>query len=208
MKNSKVQVDDHEVRVISIYATRWRHRPQADGGQPHLSLGRLEEFYGLFRDQLPQVISRQQHPAEVLTFTPASSIMPEAATADPSVPAEVDVKFSRAESWLFVLPSDQVVAVLDFDFATDPLDIDPVPTITVLERCAYAQLLVDGLDLEPILPIWRGKQMLRRSMRISCCPLSGTRSFSPLTLRAARCRMMRKRSRELFTGWILQPPRI
>jgi len=149
MKTSKVQVDDHEVRVISIYATRWRHRPQADGGQPHLSLGRLEEFYGLFRDQLPQVISRQQHPAEALTFTPASSIKPEAVTADPSVvAAEVDVKFSRAESWLFVLPSDQVVAVLDFDFATDPLDIDPVPTITVLERCAYAQLLVDGLDLE------------------------------------------------------------
>jgi hypothetical protein len=108
----------------------------------------LEEFYGLFRDQLPQVICRQPHPATALSFIAASS-KPNATAADPAVVvAETDVKFARAESWLFVLPSDQVVAVLDFDFATQPLDIDPAPTITVLERCAYAQLLVDGLDLE------------------------------------------------------------
>jgi hypothetical protein len=148
VKTSSALVDDHEIRVISIYATRWRHRPQADGKQPHLSLGKLEEFYGLFRDQLPQVICRQPHPATALSFTSASSIKPEATAADPSAAAEMDVKFSRAESWLFVLPSDQVVAVLDFDFATHPLDVDPIPTTTVLERCAYAQLLVDGSDLE------------------------------------------------------------
>jgi hypothetical protein len=147
MKTNRALQAEHEIRVISIYATRWRHRPQADGRQPHLSLGRLEEFYGLFRDQLPQVICRQPHPATALSFTPVSSMKPEMTTTGPSG-AEMDVKFSRAESWLFVLPSDQVVAVLDFDFATHPLDIDPVPTITVLERCAYAQLLVGGLDLE------------------------------------------------------------
>src|SRR5215471_667652 len=148
MKASSALVDDHEIRIISIYATRWRHLPQADGEQqPHLSLGRLEEFYGLFRDQLPQVICRKPHPATALSFTSPSSEPGEAA-ADPSAAAEMDVEFSRAESWLFVLPSDQVVAVLDFDFATRPLDVDPIPTTTVLERCAYAQLLVDGSDLE------------------------------------------------------------
>jgi hypothetical protein len=148
MKASDTVVDDHEIRVISIYATRWRHVPRGDATQPHLSLGRLEEFYGLFRDQLPQVICRRPHPGTALTFAPAGDGQPGSAAADAAAPARPDVKFSRAESWLFVLPSDQVVAVLDFHFETHPLDVDPVLTTTVLERCAYAQLLVDGQDLE------------------------------------------------------------
>ena len=83
METSSALVDDHEIRVISIYATRWRHQPQADRKQPHLSLGRLEEFYGLFRDQLPQVICRQPHPATALSFTSVSSIKSEATVTDP-----------------------------------------------------------------------------------------------------------------------------
>jgi hypothetical protein len=164
MKAGDGMLHDHEIRVISIYATRWRHLPQGDATQPHLSLGRLEEFYGLFREQLPQVICRRPHPGTALTFAPAgdgesgragdghagpSRVKASAAAPSAKAPsAKMDVKFSRAESWLFVLPSDQVVAVLDFHFATNPLDIDPVPTTTVLERCAYAQLMVDGQDLE------------------------------------------------------------
>lgn len=148
MQPSDATADGHKIRVISIYATRWRHQPYADGKQPHLSLGRLEEFYGLFREQLPQVICRQPHSGAALSFTPASDAKTESAAAALSSAARIGVSFSRAESWLFVLPSDQVVAVLDFDFSTPPLDIDPVPTTVVLERCAYAQLLVDGQDLE------------------------------------------------------------
>jgi hypothetical protein len=146
---SELTPDNHEIRVISIYATRWRDRPRWDGQQPHLSLGRLEEFYGLFRDQLPQVICRQPHAAGALTFAPTGSLaaQPDAATEVAATP-EAEVVITRAETWLFVLPSDQVVAVLDFHFASRPLDIDRVPTTTVLERCAYAQLLVDGSDLE------------------------------------------------------------
>jgi hypothetical protein len=149
MAVSESSPDDYKIRVISIYATRWRHRPGPDSRQPHLDLGRLEEFYGLFRDQLPQVICREPLGADQLTFTPTGS--PEsrqnggqAADAAQSEPPLI----TRAESWLFVLPSDQVVAVLDFDFASRPLDVDPATTIRVLERCAYAQLLIGGSDLE------------------------------------------------------------
>ena len=148
MTASKVISDDHEIRVISIYATRWRYRGQLDGRE-HLMLGRLEEFYGLFRDQLPQVLCRAQHPGTALTFTPPSGDQPQPdAGALLSVAQGAEVKITQAESWLFVLPSDQVVAVLDFHFASRPLDVDPAPTITVLERCAYAQLRLDGSDLE------------------------------------------------------------
>src|SRR5207245_8234522 len=129
----KVISDDHEIRVISIYATRWRYRDHLDGSE-HLMLGRLEEFYGLFRDQLPQVLCRAQHSAAALTFMPPSGDGPQPdASAQLSAAQGAEVKITQAESWLFVLPSDQVVAVLDFHFASRPLDVDPAPTITVLE---------------------------------------------------------------------------
>jgi hypothetical protein len=148
MTASKVASDDHEIRVISIYATRWRYRGHSDSSE-HLKLGRLEEFYGLFRDQLPQIICRAPHAATALTLTPpgGDGAQP-AASPGPLAAQGAEVKITQAESWLFVLPSDQVVAVLDFHFASRPLNIDPAPTIRVLERCAYAQLLVDGSDLE------------------------------------------------------------
>lgn len=158
MPVSNVAPVDHKVRVISIYATRWRHRPGADSLQPHLDLGRLEEFYGLFRDQLPQVICRQPLRAGELTFVPAAGggePRPGGSTdprpddeGEPGAAPDDPPVITRAQSWLFVLPSDQVVSVLDFDFASGPLDVDPGPTIRVLERCAYAQLLVNGSDLE------------------------------------------------------------
>jgi heme exporter protein D len=140
--------DDHEIRVISIYATRWRHRQFTDRQpQPeHLGLGRLEEFYALFRGQLPQVICRTPHAVGDLAFTGPDDLHPADGGAGPGTIGPVTV--TRAESWLFGLPSDQVVAVLDFDFVSGPLDVDPTPTTKVLERCAYAQLCVDGLNLE------------------------------------------------------------
>ena len=148
MPATHVTPDNHEIRVISIYATRWRHRQFSEGPlQPaHLSLGRLEEFYALFRGQLPQVIDRTEHAAGDLLFTGPDDLHPADGGDGPGTGEPVTIK--RAESWLFVLPSDQVVAVLDFDFVSGPLDVDPMPTTKVLERCAYAQLRVGGLDLE------------------------------------------------------------
>jgi hypothetical protein len=148
MTANKARSADHEIRVISIYATRWRYRGQPDS-QEHLELGRLDEFYGLFRDQLPQVLCQVPHAATAMTFSSPGGdvIQPDDGTGHSSGPGP-EVKITQAESWLFVLPSDQVVAVLDFHFASGPLDVDPGPAIWVLERCAYAQLRVNGSDLE------------------------------------------------------------
>jgi hypothetical protein len=150
MAASEVRPHDHTIRVISIYATRWRFRGKFDE-QPHLSLGTLEEFYGLFRDQLPQVLCQETHDAAALSFTQqdSSALSAEGAgAAAPAVATTGRVKITRARSWLFVLPSDQVVAVLDFDFMSDPLDIDYATTSEALEHCAYAQLFVNGSNLE------------------------------------------------------------
>lgn len=148
MSASEVTPHDHTIRVISIYATRWRYPKHLDGEQ-HLSLGRLEEFYGLFRDQLPQVLCREPHVAKALSFRPpdGSAAAPHASDG-PSEPPTGPVQITQARSWLWVLPSDQVVAVLDFGFMSDPLDIDHATTSVVLEHCAYAQLYVDGANLE------------------------------------------------------------
>jgi heme exporter protein D len=127
----------HQIRMISIYATRWRLRNWS-GDQSHLDLGRLEEFYGLFREQLPQVIYKEEISADALAF---------AAPGGPQSGNE-QVMITQAQSWLFVLPSNQVVAVIDFDYASGPLDTDPGPTAQILEHCAYAQLLIAGADLE------------------------------------------------------------
>ena len=149
MGASDITSPDHEIRVITIYATRWRYRKTSASGLPHLGLGRLEEFYGLFKYQLPQAVCRKSHEAEALTFKALTDFAgPSNASAETSAPRDAPIQITRVESWLFALPSDQTVAVLDFDFISGPLDVDPVPTINVLERCAYAQLLVDGADVE------------------------------------------------------------
>jgi hypothetical protein len=63
-------------------------------------------------------------------------------------PADEGVEITRADSWLFVLPSDQVVAALDFDVRSGLLGIDPSPIVKLLEQCAYARLIIDESTLE------------------------------------------------------------
>ncbi len=148
MSASVVTPHDHTIRVISIYATRWRYKEHVDGEQ-HLYLGRLEEFYGLFRDQLPQILCVEPHDAKALVFTPptGTDASPESSSAPSAEPGR-NVQITQAQTWLFVLPSDQIVAVIDFHFMSLPLDIDHATTSDVLEHCAYAQLAVDGASLE------------------------------------------------------------
>jgi hypothetical protein len=138
--------EKHEIRVISIYATRWRHRRTALE-EPRLALGRLlplgrlEEFHDLFREQLPGVLYCKELSSAELKFNPRRA---RGARKDFPAPAPQDgpgegVTISTAGIWLFVLPSDQVVAALDLKYRSAPLDRDPGPTVTVLERCAYAE---------------------------------------------------------------------
>lgn len=119
------------LRVISIYATRWRHaRTESDELAP-FPLGRLTEFYGLFRHQLPWVLDHQKLPPDTVRFT---------------VPSD-GVRLTNVESWLFALPSEQVVAALTFDYVSPDLSEDAEPTVRLLELCANAQVRIAGRDL-------------------------------------------------------------
>jgi hypothetical protein len=141
--------EHHDVRVISIYATRWRWTGAPDPRLPHLQLGQLEEFYGLFHEQLPQVIHRSSNPAATIAFAPtASDPRRQSVTARPRNPEDEGVTINRAHSWLFVLPSDQVVAALDFNVRIKFFQAGLSPLVKLLEQCAYARLVVDNSPLE------------------------------------------------------------
>jgi len=129
-----------EIRVISVYATRWRQQWQGDeDGPSHLELGRLEEFYSLFHEQLPRNVRCVKHDPDSVTF-PTRGVLPDLKA--------VEVKVTRAELWLFALPSDQMVAALDLNFSSPPLDVDASRTIRVLEHGTYGQIDIDGKGLE------------------------------------------------------------
>jgi hypothetical protein len=142
-----VGVDDasetQEVRVISVYATRWRRQWLGGdvGGSDHLELGRLEEFYTLFREQLPSVLARVKPDPGAVSFP---SLQGEPDSSDKMAGLEV----TRAELWLFALPSDQVVAAIDLDFQSPPLDADVSRIINVLEHGAYGNISILGKGLE------------------------------------------------------------
>jgi hypothetical protein len=159
-----------DIRVISIFATRWRYRDQVrsresvangDGSAEPvtdqekdvlalkrlLPLGRLEEFHDLFADKLPRVLHHGTHGADGVVLLEPAKPEAEREEREPK-PADDGVDMYNVTSWLFVLPSDQVVAAIDLEFRTDSLDDDPAPTVALLEHGAYAQLLVNGQPLE------------------------------------------------------------
>lgn len=139
---------DH-IRVISIYATRWRWEGAYDPKQPHLSLGQLDEFYSIFQDQLPQVIHRSSHEARSIAFAPTADDATRMGTSAPvHNPADAGVKITHVDSWLFALPSGQIVSALDFHVRNELSDADPSPIVKLLEECAYARLIVDSSSLE------------------------------------------------------------
>src|SRR5919202_838938 len=88
-----------DIRVISVYATRWRWQSRVDdAGFEHLVLGRLEEFYNLFHEQLPKVLAHVKHDPSAVTFPPLEG-EPVASTKMAGLPV------TKAELWLFALPS-------------------------------------------------------------------------------------------------------
>jgi hypothetical protein len=121
---------DHIVRVISIFATSWRYPSYEEHQVPAFELGWLAEFYPLFRDQLPQLLTH--HRDATVTFTSSTEDMP---TID-----SVDV-------WLFALPSDQVVAALSLACQIPDLNANPTPTVRILEPLGYGEVSIDGVPL-------------------------------------------------------------
>jgi hypothetical protein len=123
---------DCEIRVVSIYATRWRHTGSAtEESQLNLQLGRLEDFYAFYKDQLPRGLQTDKLDVKDVRF-------------EPDVPG---VALISVQTWLFALPSNQVVVALALTFRTSRPADDTVPTAQVLERCVQAALTVNGRSL-------------------------------------------------------------
>lgn len=149
---------DHQIRVISVYATKWRFTGDPDPTIEHLKLGQLEEFYALYKDQLPQIIRRTHYGPDQVFFqpTPEEAEKWEGEGEAPWIPPQDDeVTVLSMDAWLFVLPSDQVVAAYDFDLAGRTVHdeknqeaVDPLSTIRLLERCAYARLIINNLSVD------------------------------------------------------------
>jgi hypothetical protein len=138
-----------------------------------LPLGRLEEFHDLFREQLPRVLyCEKRGSAEVQFDTRRARGSQEAATAT----AQQDglgegVTISKVGIWLFMLPSDQVVAALDLEYWSAPLDSDPGPTVNVLEQCAYAEFHLSG-DTP-------AQHVARLAEEVGAQPLEGSAELPP-----------------------------
>lgn len=156
--DSEVVGIDHQIRVISVYATKWRFTGDPQTAE-HLTLGQLEEFYALYKDQLPQIIRRTHYEPHQVLFQPTPEEAKKRKAEGKPLwiqPAEDEVEVLSVDAWLFVLPSDQVVAAYDFELAgrtvhdeeTNQEAVDPLSTIRLLERCAYARLVIDGLHVE------------------------------------------------------------
>jgi hypothetical protein len=134
----------HTVRVISIYATPWRYRGSPrQGPEEKLPLGlRLEEFHYLFQEQLPRPLYDEPLAAGQLGL-----LAPSGPGADGQNSDIRELDITTAQMWLFYLPSDQVVAALDLEFRSPPLDVDAALTTRVLEHCAFDEFTVNGMRL-------------------------------------------------------------
>ena len=136
MPDEKAPGSDYLVQVINVYATHWRHEgDDVPTAEPPFELGRLAEYWSMFHNQLPRLLDRKQIPLEKLAFLPHGG--------DPVRITEI----TSAESWLFALPSDQVVAALVLYFRSPDLNEDFALAVKVLELCAYAQIEIEGLHL-------------------------------------------------------------
>ncbi|MBT8224122.1 MAG: hypothetical protein HKP61_05090 [Dactylosporangium sp.] len=122
------------VRIISIYATRWRLTDAGVGeGEADLDFGRLTEFYNRFRAQLPQRLCHERFGGTTTRFTGESP---------PGCPVFM------VDSWLFALPSDQVVAALTLDVGCPSLGEDTTALAAVLEHCTYADIAIGDEPLD------------------------------------------------------------
>ncbi len=125
----------YSMRVIGIYATRWRYQRSTSGAQPGFEWGHLREFYELYQDQLPRTLIQEPVSVGNLTFR-----APEGGT-------ETLAGITAAEFRLFALPSDQVVAAIILDFTSPDLNADSSLTVKILEVCAYIRIQIMGADL-------------------------------------------------------------
>jgi len=125
--NSAVQV-----RVVSMYATRWRDTGMGpSAAMLDLDLGVLTRFYDFYKDRLPGLLRRVTIDADDVRF-----MAPEPA-----------VSVVSAEVSLFALPSNQIVCEATLIVRSDPFSTIKSGIAGVLEHCIQGDLLVAGRPL-------------------------------------------------------------
>ncbi len=135
MSATQTTQDAQIIEVISVFATRWKHEGHAPERKPDDRLGRLAQFYDLFRDKLPQMLDSREIPVEDLEFEPENG-----------AGRRIDA-ISSARLQLFVLPSNQVVAALILFFHSPNLNADVKAAEEILDLCGYAQVAIGKVGL-------------------------------------------------------------
>jgi len=135
MTKAKTAHDPQVIEVISVFATRWKHDGHTPERKPDQRLGRLTQFYDLFRDKLPQLVDARKVPADDLEFVPEKETV-----------RRIDA-ISSAELQLFALPSHQVVAALIVFFHSPDLNKNVRTAEEILDLCGYAQVTISGIGL-------------------------------------------------------------
>jgi hypothetical protein len=158
---------DHTVRLVAIYATRWRlqnpERPRS--ARPRRSgVPRLPPMVRRLLVRTPRTSRRRdvapgadRPPFELGRLTDYWPLLrdklprvlehTELDVEDLSFTAGFDGEISSAESRLFVLPSAVIVATLTFELRDPSFHDDPRLTVSLLERCAYGQIRIAGREL-------------------------------------------------------------
>jgi hypothetical protein len=134
MSTERAVTAQRSVRVVSMYATRWK---DAGKGPPPTKLDlepRLARHYDHYQDRLPRRLLHR--PATNVAEVRFSKQQP-------------DVTLTSAEVSLFALPSNQIVCEVTLTIDTDPFSVETVKAgvAGVLERCIEGDLQVQGKSL-------------------------------------------------------------
>jgi hypothetical protein len=131
--------DRYTLQVVGIYATKWRYPVEA---APALGIDvshtRLAAFDKAFRDRLPRL------PVPIALHRIARERV-----ALRSPLGEIEV--TAAEAYLFVLPSDQVVAALSLSCRTTEVSVDPAPAAEMLDHFTEDDFLLEDKELDELL---------------------------------------------------------
>ena len=129
----------YEVRLVSVYATHWRHDGTTGGttgetAQGDIVLGeRLKRFYDYFAEQLPRILAHTKPRPQEVSFGD-----------DPG--REHGCRVTQVEVFVFALPfpADQVVAALVVDFERPDVNVDRRTAQHLLRSCAGAEVSIGG----------------------------------------------------------------
>jgi hypothetical protein len=130
---------EQTIKVVGIYATKWRYPFESESLVDGKFRGtRLEDFGKEFGDLLPRL------PNPLAT----DEVMPDEVVLTKAL---ADIEVSAAYAFLFVLPSDQVVATFTLECSTSRLNEVHGPADDMLDEFTARRFTVHGKSLEEYL---------------------------------------------------------